>query len=47
LNLTPDGKGSGTVLPACRLTMNKKKKQVEIETFQNPWDLTNFMISKN
>ncbi len=46
LNLTPDGKGSGTVLPACRLTMNKKKKQVEIETYQNPWDLTNFIISK-
>ena len=47
LNLTPDGKGSGTVLPACRLTMNKKKKQVEIETYQNPWDLSNFMISKD
>jgi hypothetical protein len=47
LNLTPDGKGSGTVLPACRLTMNKKKKQVEIETYQNPWDLTNFMISND
>ena len=47
LNLTPDGKGSGTVLPACRLTMNKKKKQVEIETYQNPWELTNFMISKD
>lgn len=47
LNLTPDGKGSGTVLPACRLTMNKKKNQVEIETYQNPWELTNFMISKD
>ena len=47
LNLTPDGKGSGTVLPACRLTVNKKKQQVEIETFQNPWERTNFMISKN
>jgi hypothetical protein len=47
LNLTPDGKGSGTVLPACRLTVNKKSKQVEIETFQNPWDLTNFTISKD
>ena len=47
LTITPDGKGSGTVLPACRLTMNKKKEQVEIETFQNPWDLTNFMISKD
>jgi hypothetical protein len=47
LNLTPDGKGSGTVLPACRLTVNKKSKQVEVETFQNPWDLTNFRISKD
>lgn len=47
LNLTPDGKGSGTVLPACKLRVNKKTKQVEIETFQNPWNLTNFMISKN
>jgi hypothetical protein len=47
LNLTPDGKGSGTVLPACKLTVNKKKKQVEIETFQNPWNLTNLMISKD
>ena len=45
LNLTPDGKGSGTVLPACRLTVNKEKNQVEIETFQNPWELTNFTIS--
>lgn len=47
LNLTPDGKGSGTVLPACRLTVNKKKKQVEVETYQNPWNLTNFMISND
>lgn len=47
LNLTPDGKGSGTVLPACKLTVNKKKKQVEVETYQNPWDLTNFMISND
>jgi hypothetical protein len=47
LTLTPDGKGSGTVLPACKLTVNKKKKQVEVETYQNPWDLTNFIISKN
>jgi hypothetical protein len=47
LTLTPDGKGSGTVLPACKLTVNKKKNQVEVETYQNPWDLTNFIISKN
>ena len=47
LILTPDGKGSGTVLPACRLTVNKKKKQLEIETYQNPWTLTNLMISND
>jgi len=47
LELTPDGKGSGTVLPACKLTVNKKKQQVEIETYQNPWKLTNFIITKN
>lgn len=47
LELTPDGKGTGTVLPACKLTVNKKTQQVEIETYQNPWKLSNFMISKN
>ena len=47
LNLTADGKGSGTVLPACKLTVDKKKKQLEIETYQNPWNLTNIMISKD
>lgn len=47
LDLTPDGKGSGTVLPACKLTVNKKEQQVEIETYQNPWKLSNFIISKD
>ena len=47
LLLTPDGKGSGTVLPACKLTVNKKKQQIEIETYQNPWKLTNLMISND
>ena len=47
LALTPDGKGSGTVLPACRLTVDKKKQQVEVETYQNPWKLTNLMISND
>jgi len=46
LILTPDGKGSGTLLPACKLTVNKKTQQIEIETFQNPWKLTNFIIYK-
>jgi hypothetical protein len=46
LELTPDGKGTGTVLPACKLTVNKKKEQVEIETYQNPWKLSNFIVSK-
>ena len=47
LELTPDGKGSGTVLPACKLTVNKKTQQVEIETYQNPWKLSNFIVSKD
>ncbi len=45
LFLTPDGKGSGTILPACKITINKKKQQLEVETFQNPWKLNNFIIS--
>ena len=45
--LTPDGKGSGTVLPACKLTVDKKTQQVEIETYQNPWKLTNLMVSND
>ncbi len=44
LVLTPDGKGSGTVLPACKLTVDKKTQEVNIETYQNPWNLTNFII---
>ena len=47
LVLTPDGKGSGTVMPACKLTVNKKKQQIEVENYQNPWTLTNFIISKD
>ncbi len=47
LVLTPDGKGSGTVLPACKLTVNKKTQQIEIETYQNPWKLTNIRVSNN
>jgi hypothetical protein len=44
LVLTPDGKGSGTVLPACKLTVDKKTQQIEIETYQNPFNLTNFIV---
>src|ERR1700704_623353 len=40
LVLTPDGKGSGTVLPACKLKVDKKTQQIEIETYKNPWKLT-------
>ena len=47
LVLTPDGKGSGTVLPACKLTVDKKTQQIEIETYQNPWTLSNFIVTKD
>ena len=47
LFLTPDGKGSeGTALPACKLKVDKKTQQIEVEAYQNPWKLTNLMISK-
>ena len=47
LFLTPDGKDSeGTALPACKLKVDKKTQQIEVETYQNPWKLTNLMISK-
>jgi len=44
LTITPDGKGSGTLLPACKLKVNKQK-QIEIEAYQNPWQLTNFIVT--
>ena len=47
LILTPDGKGSGTLMPACKLTVKKKTQKVEIEAYQNPWNLTNFIISND
>ena len=47
LILTPDGKGSGTLLPACKLTVDKKTQQIEIETYQNPWKLTNLTVSND
>lgn len=45
LILTPDGKGSGMMLPACKLTVDKKTQEIEIETYKNPWNLTNFIVS--
>jgi hypothetical protein len=48
LVLPPDGKeGSGRVLPACKLTVDKKTQQIEIETYQNPWTLSNFIVTKD
>jgi len=48
LVLKPDVKeGSGRVLPACKLTVDKKTQQIEIETYQNPWNLATLTISNN
>ena len=47
LVLTPDGKGSGTVLPACKLKVDKKTQEIEIETYQNPWNLSNFIVTND
>lgn len=43
LTLLPGGDGSGTLLPACKLKVNKQK-QIEIESYQNPWNLTNLIV---
>ena len=37
------GKSTGKLLPACELKLNKKTKEPEIETFQNPWNLVAFI----
>jgi len=29
------------------LTVDKKTRQIEIETYQNPWNLTNLMVSND
>ncbi len=36
------GKTTGTLLPACQLKLNKQK-EIEVEAFQNPWRLGNFL----
>jgi hypothetical protein len=48
LFLSSDGKDSeGTALPAVKLKVSKKTQQIEAETYQNPWKLTNLRISKD
>lgn len=44
LIITHDGKGSGILLPACKLRWNKSK-QLEIETLRNPWEIRNMIIT--
>ncbi len=36
------GKSTGTMLPACQLKLNKQN-ELEIEAYQNPWRLDNFI----
>jgi len=35
-------KSTGILLPACELLIDKKTKEVSIESYQNPWKLFNF-----
>ena len=39
------GKSTGTLMPATRLRLNKKG-ELELETYQNPWELTNIRVWK-
>ncbi len=36
-------KGTGTLLPAAELQLNKKTNEIEIEAFKNPWRLANII----
>jgi hypothetical protein len=38
IDLGSDGKGKGTLLPACQFKLNKEN-EIEIEALQNPWRL--------
>lgn len=37
------GKSTGTLLPACQFTIDKKTKELTIEAFQNPWKLVDIL----
>ena len=37
------GKSTGTLMPATRLRINKKG-ELELETYQNPWELVNIKV---
>jgi hypothetical protein len=39
------GKSTGTLLPACKLTIDKDK-ELKLELTQNPWKLVNISVSK-
>ena len=39
------GKTKGTIIPAAKLKLNKER-DVEIEAYQNPWDLNNIKVWK-
>ncbi len=36
-------KGTGTLLPAAELQLNKKTNEIEIEAYKNPWRLANII----
>lgn len=43
LELNDDlSKSTGTLIPACQLKLNKQN-EIELEAFQNPWRLDNFL----
>jgi hypothetical protein len=37
------GKSTGTLMPAAKLRLNKER-EIEIETYQNPWNLVNIKV---
>src|SRR5215203_5822144 len=44
INFTGEkGKNTGTLMPATKMRLNKDG-EIELETFQNPWNLTNIKV---
>lgn len=37
------GESKGVLMPACKFTIDQTSREIEIEAYQNPWDLVNII----
>ncbi|HTK96299.1 MAG TPA: hypothetical protein VL382_11755 [Terriglobales bacterium] len=43
MDFGPGKEAKGVLLPACQFMVDKKTRELQIETYQNPWELTNII----